>query len=60
MELYDLIRIKKTGETGQIVEIYHVKETGEVSQYLVEKDEQYMDGENDILLLYPDEIEKRN
>ena len=60
MELYDLIRIKKTGETGQIVEIYRVKETGKVSQYLIEKDEQYMDGENDILCLDPDEIEKRN
>lgn len=59
MELYDLIRIKKTGETGQIVEIYHDKETGEVSQYLVEKDEQYMDGENDILCMRPDEIEPK-
>ena len=56
MELYDLVRIKETGETGQIVEIYR-KDDGTISQYLVEKDEQFMDGENDLVCLYPNEIE---
>ena len=56
MKLYDLIRIKNTGETGQIVEISR-NEDGTVSQYLIEKDEQYMDGEHDILWAHPNEIE---
>ena len=58
MKLYDLVRIKKTGETGQIVEIYH-RDDGSVCQYLVEKDEQFMDGENDIVCLHPSEIENK-
>lgn len=57
MEIYDLVRIKETGETGQIVEISRNKEDNTVSEYLVEKDEIYMDGENDIGWFSPGEIE---
>ena len=58
MELYQRLKIKATGETGFVVEISR-NENGTVSQYLVEKDEQYMDGENDIAWLYPEEIEEK-
>ncbi len=57
MKLYQRLKIKATGETGFVVEISR-NEDGTVSQYLVEKDEQFMDGENDIAWLYPDEIEE--
>ena len=58
MELYQRLKIKATGETGFVVEISR-NEDGTVSQYLVEKDEQFMDGENDIAWLYPEEIEEK-
>lgn len=58
MELYQRVKIKATGETGFVVEISR-NEDGTVSQYLVEKDEQFMDGENDIAWLYPEEIEEK-
>lgn len=58
MELYQRLKIKATGETGFVVEISR-NDDGTVSQYLVEKDEQFMDGENDIAWLYPEEIEEK-
>ena len=58
MKLYQRLKIKATGETGFVVEISW-NEDGTVSQYLVEKDEQFMDGENDIVWLYPEEIEEK-
>lgn len=59
MQMYELVQIKETGETGQIVEISRNREDGSVSQYLVEKDEIYMDGENDIGWFYPEQLEPR-
>ncbi len=56
LNLYDIVRIKKTGETGFVTDISWDEEDGSVSQYLVEKDNVTADGEHETEWLYPEEI----
>ncbi len=55
LNLYDIVRIKSTGETGFVTDISW-DEDGDVSQYLVEKDKESADGSHETVWLYPEEV----
>lgn len=55
LNLYDVVRIKKTDEKGFVVDISW-DEDGDVSQYLVEKEKADPEGRHETAWFYPEEI----
>ena len=56
LNLHDIVRIKKTGEKGFVVDISFDEDDGAVSQYLIEKDTAAPDGAHEKEWFYPEEI----